>query len=109
MAEKVKHAPLKLSGKQSRYLRGLGHHLTPVVMIGKDGLSDNLMKSLKEALGARELIKIKLLENCPLDRHETASLLARKAKAALVQVMGRTILLYRENKELKGDKKIALP
>ncbi len=109
MAEKNKAAGKKLTGKQARYLRGLGHHLTPVVLIGKEGLSDNLMKSVNDTLGPRELIKVKLLESCPIERHEAASALAQKAKAALVQVLGKTILLYRENKELKPDKKISLP
>jgi len=86
---------INLSGKQNRYLRGLGHHLSPVVMVGKEGLTERLAASLEEALTAHELIKVKVLEGCPMDRREAASALAESSGAALVQVLGRTALLYR--------------
>ena len=101
--------PKKLKGKQTSFLRGLGHHLEPVTMIGKEGMTDNLIKSVAALLDARELIKGKVQENCPLDRHEAAELLAERTKSSLVQVIGRTFLLYRENKKQKEDKKIILP
>lgn len=95
----------QLSGKQVRFLRGLGHHLQPVVMIGKEALSDALLASLEEALAAHELIKVKLQEGCLLDRREAATILAERTGSAVAQVLGKTILLYRQ-----GDKpKITLP
>ncbi|OQY18711.1 MAG: RNA-binding protein, partial [Desulfobacteraceae bacterium 4572_35.1] len=68
----------QLSGKQTRFLRGLGHHLQPVVMVGKGEISTNLVKSVSEALETHELIKIKLQEGCIIDRKEVADILANR-------------------------------
>ncbi|SDE14312.1 ribosome assembly RNA-binding protein YhbY [Desulfuromonas thiophila] len=84
-----------LTGKQIRHLRALGHHLQPVVLIGKEELSSRLLGSVEEALASHELIKIKLQEGCLTDRREVASQLAQACNAQQVQVLGRTILLYR--------------
>ncbi|ORJ63625.1 ribosome assembly RNA-binding protein YhbY [Geothermobacter hydrogeniphilus] len=84
-----------LTGKQRRFLRGLGHHLQPVVMIGKDELTAALEASVDEALTAHELIKLKLQEGCLLDRKEVAERLAARTSSAVAQILGRTILLYR--------------
>ena len=101
--------PLTLTGKQARHLRGLGHHLSPVAMIGREGITDNLIKSVLAVLTARELIKVKIQENCPLDKKEAAETLARKTASSIAQIIGKTFLLYRENKDLSEDKKIKLP
>lgn len=85
----------KLSGKQVRALRGLGHHLHPVVMIGRGELSDAVIASVEEALNAHELIKIKLQEGCDMDRREVAAALAEACSASVAQILGKTILLYR--------------
>ncbi|MGE4492486.1 MAG: ribosome assembly RNA-binding protein YhbY [Syntrophotalea sp.] len=90
----------KLTGKQARYLRSLGHHLNVAAMVGKDGVNDNLVESVEESLVAHELVKIKLQRGCPLDRHEIADQLAHKTGAAVAQILGQTILLYRP-----GDKR----
>jgi RNA-binding protein len=95
----------QLTGKQVRFLRGLGHHLQPVVMIGKEALSDAVLASLEEALATHELIKVKLQEGCPLDRREAATILAEKTGSAVAQVLGKTILLYRQGE----GRKINLP
>ena len=84
-----------LAGKQVRFLRGLGHHLQPVVMIGREEISEPLVASAEEALTAHELIKVKVQEGCLLDRREAAAILADRTGAEVVQVLGRTILLYR--------------
>lgn len=94
---------IELSGKQARYLRGLGHHLKPVVMIGKDAVTDSVMKAVDEALTSHELIKVKIQEGCLLDRNDVAAILAEKAGAAVAQTLGRTILLYRPGEEKKID------
>ena len=101
--------PITLTGKQARHLRGLGHHLSPVAMIGKEGLSESLIASVNEVLTAHELIKVKVQENCPLERKEAAEALARQTKSSVAQIIGKTFLLYRENKDLENDKKIRLP
>jgi RNA-binding protein len=91
----------KLSGKQARYLRGLGHHLQPIVMVGREEISDRLLASVEEALGIHELIKIKLQEGCLLDRREVARILAEKTASQVAQVLGKTILLYRAGDQAK--------
>ena len=88
-----------LSGKQRRYLRGLGHHLDAVVQVGKDGLTEGLVGATDAALEQHELIKVRLGESAPGDRHEVASELAAATSAELVQVLGRTLLLYRRRAE----------
>lgn len=95
----------KLTGKQVRFLRGLGHHLNPIVMIGRGELSDAVLRSTDEALKVHELIKVRLQEGCELDRREVAAELAEKSGAQVAQILGKTFLLYREAEE----KKITLP
>jgi len=94
-----------LTGKQVRFLRGLGHHLQPVVMIGREELSERLLASVEVALEDHELIKVKLQEGCSTDRREIAGQLAEKTGSQVAQVLGRTILLYRP----ATDPQIKLP
>ena len=88
-----------LTGKQARFLRGLGHKLQPVVMIGKQEVSDEVLAAVDEALTAHELIKVKLQEGCLSDRRDVAEELAQKTDSAVAQVLGKTILLYRASEE----------
>lgn len=90
-----------LTGKQKRFLRGLGHGLNPVITIGKGEISESLVRETAEALEHHELIKVKILESCLLDRHEAAEELAAACGADVAQVLGRTFLLYRPAKEPK--------
>ncbi len=99
----------KLTSRQVRFLRGRGHHLSPAVMVGREGVTKTVLAALNASLAAHELVKVKVQQNCPLDRHQVAELLAARAPAALVQVLGRTILLYRPNPDLAADKRIVLP
>lgn len=90
-----------LTGKQKRFLRGLGHSLKPVVMVGKNELNDALAEETGTALATHELIKVKLLESCEMERHEVAEKLAKAADAEIAQILGRTILLYRRGETPK--------
>lgn len=90
-----------LTGKQKRYLRGLGHDLRPVVLIGKSEITDTLLQETDAALERHELIKVKLLENSAADRREAAAKLAVNLKAEVAQILGRTFLLYRASREPK--------
>lgn len=90
---------MKLNGKQIRFLRGLGHHLQPVVMIGKEEVTSRVITAAEEALQAHELIKLKLQEGCMTDRREVAARLADATGSSVVQVLGKTILLYRRGEE----------
>ena len=96
---------VQLRGKQNRYLRGLGHGLKPFVMIGKHHLSEDVVAATDEALNDHELIKVKIQEGCLEDRKTVASELADATGSVVVQVLGKTFLLYRP-----GEKdKITLP
>jgi len=90
-----------LTGKQKRYLRGLGHDLKPVIMVGKNEINESLVSETDSALAAHELIKVKILESCTTDRHEVADSLAKSCGADVAQVLGRTLLLYRMGEEAK--------
>ena len=87
-------------------MRGLGHHLEPVVHVGKDGLSKALLAAAKEALEQHELIKVKLGEAVDGERSSLGKAMADALSAELAQVLGRTVLLYRKRRE---DPKIRLP
>lgn len=95
-----------LTGKQKRYLRSKAHHLNPIFQVGKGGVNENMIKTIGEALEARELIKVSVLQNCEFDRDEVAESLAKGVKAELVQIIGNTIVLYKESIE---NKQISLP
>ena len=88
-----------LTGKQRRHLRALGHHLDPVVQVGQDGISDAVIGQADAQLDAHELIKVKIGESSPHDRHEAADMLAARTQAQVAQVLGRTVLLYRPRKD----------
>lgn len=90
-----------LTGKQKRFLRGLGHSLKPVITVGKAEISEALIMETGEALASHELIKVKILESCALGRDEVAELLADGCLAEVAQILGRTILLYKPAKEPK--------
>lgn len=106
-AVKVDDAPAPvLGGRQRSYLRGLGHHLDPVVQVGKDGLSEGLVAALADTLAQHELVKVRLADTVEGDRRQLAAALAVESRAALVQVLGRTLLLYRPRAE---DPAIVLP
>lgn len=95
-----------LTGKQKRFLRAEAHHLTPIFQVGKGGVNDHMLRQIREALEVRELIKIRILDNCEEDKHEVAESLAKGTRAELVQLIGLTVVLYKESRE---NKKIVLP
>lgn len=89
--------PAELSTKQRKHLRALAHHLDPVVHVGQKGVTDELVASVDKALTDHELIKIKLLEGVPHDRHEVGPLLADRCEAHDVGIVGRVVTLYRRH------------
>ncbi|MFO0668780.1 MAG: ribosome assembly RNA-binding protein YhbY [Polyangiaceae bacterium] len=98
--------PKTLPGVALRHLRALGHDLKPVVMVGKDGITDSLVEATRAALRTHELIKLKIQSEAPVDRHEAAAALAAATDAVLAQVIGRTFLLYKRRQK---NPKIVLP
>jgi RNA-binding protein len=95
-----------LTGKQKRFLRSKAHHLDPIFQVGKGGVNENMTKQISEALESRELLKISILQNCEDDRNVVAEELVAGTKAELVQVIGNTIVLYKESTE---NKQLELP
>ena len=89
----------ELRGKQRRYLRGLGHGLQPTVFIGKEGVSPAAIRATREAHHQHELIKIRLERGCSVPRKEAAQQLAAATESHLIQVLGRTVLLFRPDPE----------
>jgi RNA-binding protein len=98
--------PKALSGAQRSALRGLGHHLRPVVQVGLRGVTPAVVAATAEALHTHELIKLSVGSEAPVDRKEAPAELAAAAGAHLVGVVGRTALLYRRRFD---DPAIALP
>lgn len=99
-----------ITSKQRSYLKSLAHNLDPIVHIGKDGLTENVIKEMNICLENRELIKVKLQEGAILEPKETANEAARILGAEFVQAIGRKFVLYRFSKErAKEGKQIVLP
>ncbi|MCI9545343.1 MAG: ribosome assembly RNA-binding protein YhbY [Lachnospiraceae bacterium] len=96
-----------MTSKQRAYLKGLAMKITPVLRIGKGGLTPENTISVDEALEARELIKINVLQNCLENPKDIADTVAERTHASVVQVIGKKIVLYRPKKD--GKSKIELP
>jgi RNA-binding protein len=95
-----------LTGKQKRFLRSKAHHLDPIFQVGKGGVNENMIKQVADALEARELFKISVLQNCEEDKDVVAEQLSAGTGAEIVQIIGNTIVLYKESLE---KKQISLP
>ena len=96
-----------MTTKQRAYLKSLAMTMDPIFQIGKNSMTPELTNAVDEALAARELIKISVLQNCLEDPKEMAQVLAERTHSQVVQVIGKKIVLYREGK--KEKKKIELP
>jgi len=88
---------MSLSGKQRRFLRAEAHALNPVVMVGKEGLSETVLDAVRDALLAHELIKVRLLDTAPLERDELAERLPSMVKAEAAGLIGRVLVLYKRH------------
>ena len=90
-----------ITSKQRAYLRSLSVNLPAIMQIGKGGLGDNLVKTVDDALEAKELIKLSVLENSDESARSAADAIAEATGADVVAVLGRKIVLYRESKKHK--------
>lgn len=88
-----------LTSKQRSYLRGIANNENAIIQVGKIGVTDNLIKQVDEALEARELVKINVLENAGASAKEIAVEVAENTGAEVVQVIGKKITLYRKSKK----------
>ena len=95
-----------MTSKQRAYLRGLANTMEPILHAGKGGISDAMIKQADDALEARELIKGKVLETAPASAREVAEEIAAQVNAQVVQVIGRTFVLFRQKAK---DSQIKLP
>lgn len=88
-----------MNSKQRSYLRGLANKVTPIFQIGKGGVNDNLITQVVDALEARELIKLSVLENSLISAKEAAKEVSEKTKSECIQIIGNKFILYKESKE----------
>ena len=96
---------MDLTSKQRAQLRGLANSIDTILIVGKDGIGDNLVKQANDALEARELIKGKVLDNSLMSAHEAAEELAPLTRSEIVQVIGTKFVLFRpSHKKDKKDK-----
>ena len=83
-----------LNSRQRAQLRGLANSMETIFQVGKSGVTENTVKQVRDAIEARELIKLRTLETCPTSSRETAEEIAEKTGAYVVQVIGRRFVLY---------------
>jgi RNA-binding protein len=99
----------KLKGFQAKFLRGLAHGLKPVVFIGQKGLTDNLIRSIDEALNTHELIKVKFIEfKEKKQKADMAGSIAARTDCHLVGMIGHMAVFYRQHPDA-DKRKIKVP
>ncbi len=95
-----------LTSKQRAYLRAMAAPMDTIFQVGKGGVNDNMCEQISNALEARELIKLRVLDNCDLNAKEAAEIISGETNSDVVQVIGTRFVLYRESVD---HKKIELP
>lgn len=95
-----------LTSKQRAYLRAMAAPMDTIFQVGKGGVNDNMCEQISNALEARELIKLRVLDNCDLNAKEAAQIISEETESDVVQVIGTRFVLYRESVD---HKKIELP
>lgn len=99
---------MELTSKQRAQLRSLANGIDPIVIVGKDGLGDNLITQVNDALEARELVKGRVLETSPLTAREACEQLSKLTRSEPVQVIGSKFVLYRQSHRKDKKDKIVL-
>ena len=99
---------MELTSKQRAQLRGIAAGEDTIIHIGKDGISENLIKQVNDALEARELVKGRVLENSMLTAREAAEELKLPTRSEVVQVIGTKFVLYRQSHDKNKKDKIVL-
>lgn len=92
---------MTITSKQRARLKGIASGYETIFQVGKNGIGDELIKQLSDALEARELIKIRVLENCDYSAKDLSGEIAEKTDSLVIQVIGTKIVLYRQNKNPK--------
>ncbi|HGC9568002.1 TPA: ribosome assembly RNA-binding protein YhbY [Streptococcus agalactiae] len=96
-----------LTSKQRAFLKSEAHSMKPIIQIGKNGLNDQIKTSVRNALDARELIKVTLLQNTDEDIHDVAEVLEDEIGCYTVLKIGRILILYKESAR-KENRKISV-
>ncbi|MCP4376125.1 MAG: YhbY family RNA-binding protein [bacterium] len=99
---------IELTGKQKKRLRGLGQRLDATVTVGKEGVTDPVAKGISDLLDKRELVKVRLTGPSGDARKEVGPVLAQATQSACISIVGKTVVLYRPNSDLKASKRIDL-
>ena len=106
------NAPLPtpiLTSRQKQFLKAIAHPLSPLVLIGKEGLSAGIINTANAELKNHELIKVKIGNNSGLEKHSTSQSVSEQTESILVQLIGKVFVLYKSNPEIPKDKRIKLP
>ncbi len=93
-----------LNSRQRAQLRAMANDMETILQIGKSGILETTVKQVKDALEARELIKLRVLETCPTNARKTANALSEQTESDVVQVIGSRFILYKESKNNKTIK-----
>ena len=88
-----------MNSKKRAFLKKKAHNLEPMVRIGKDGLNENIIQSILDAIDSRELLKVKILQNCEEEKGTIYSKLMDVKNFEVVGMIGRTIIIFKENKD----------
>ena len=91
-----------MTGKQKSFLRAKAHDFQPIIQIGKNLVTDATLETVDKALEARELIKISVLQNCDASPKDVAAMIANRVEAEVVQVIGRTLILFRRSSKIEN-------
>lgn len=93
---------MAITKQEQKFLKGTAHHLKAIVQAGKEGMTDQFIVGVNDALKSRELIKVKFLDNSELHPVEDGTILARKVSAELVGTIGSVVILYRYSENAKN-------
>ncbi|GLC32215.1 YhbY family RNA-binding protein [Clostridium omnivorum] len=95
-----------ITSKQRGYLRGLANTMVPIFQLGKGGIEDNFLKQIDDALEARELIKLTVLNNSGFEAREASDIICENLRCEGIQAIGNKIVLYRKSRK---NPRIELP
>jgi len=109
MSEEKKPVSPTITARQKKYLKGLAHPLSALVHIGKDGISQGVLDTVNTELSNHELVKVKIGSNSNAEKHSTSQTVAEQTGSSLVQLIGKTFILYKQNLKKPKDKRIHLP
>ena len=109
MSEEKSQPTSALTSRQKQFLKGLAHSLRPLVQIGKEGMTPRIFETIGNELKNHELIKVKIGNNSGLEKHNTCKMVVEQTACEIVQLIGKTIVLYKRNPKRSKDKRINLP